>query len=68
MRERTSLRPGAACTFVVLPRGASPGVNHYVELHKNKFPIKQKKTINLDKLEWIGQGPSFHTAIKPQLD
>lgn len=47
-------RMGAACTFVVLPRGASPGVSHYVELHKNKFPIKRKKTIDLNKLEWIG--------------
>jgi tRNA nucleotidyltransferase (CCA-adding enzyme) len=25
-----------------------------VALHKNKFPIKAKKTINLDKLEWVG--------------
>ena len=47
-------RLGAPCTFVVLPRGASPGVSHYVELHKNKFPIKKKQTIDLEKLKWIG--------------
>ena len=47
-------RLGANCTFVVLPRGASPGVAHYVQLHKNKFPIREKRAFPADKLSWVG--------------
>ena len=47
-------RLGAPCTFVVLPRGASPGVSHYLALHKNKFPIKEKRTLPVERLEWVG--------------
>ena len=45
-------RLGANCTFVVLPRGASPGVSHYLALHKNKFPIKEKRVVDADALDW----------------
>jgi nanoRNase/pAp phosphatase (c-di-AMP/oligoRNAs hydrolase)/CBS domain-containing protein len=47
-------RLGANCTFVVLPRGASPGVAHYVQLHKNKFPIREKRAFPSDALRWVG--------------
>ena len=47
-------RLGANCTFVVLPRGASPGVAHYVQLHKNKFPIREKRAFPTDALRWVG--------------
>ena len=47
-------RLGANCTFVVLPRGASPGVAHYVQLHKNKFPIREKRAFPADALRWVG--------------
>ena len=47
-------RLGAICTFVVLPRGASPGVAHYVQLHKNKFPIREKRAFPVDDLRWVG--------------
>ena len=43
--EAANHRLGANCTFVVLPRGASPGVAHYVQLHKNKF-IREKKRVS----------------------
>ena len=46
-------RLGANCTFVVLPRGASPGVAHYVQLHKNKFPIREKRAFPSDALRWV---------------
>jgi hypothetical protein len=42
------------CTFVVLPRGASPGVAHFVQLHKNKFPIREKKAFPFHGLKWVG--------------
>jgi len=45
-------RLGANCTFVVLPRGASPGVSHYLALHKNKFPIKEKRVVEAGSLAW----------------
>ena len=45
---------GENCTFVVLPRGASPGVAHFVQLHKNKFPIREKKAFPKDDLKWVG--------------
>ena len=45
-------RLGANCTFVVLPRGASPGVSHYLALHKNKFPIKEKRVVEAGALAW----------------
>ena len=47
-------RLGANCTFVVLPRGASPGVSHYLALHKNKFPIKEKRAVRPEEIRWVG--------------
>ena len=47
-------RLGAQCTCVVLPRGASPGVSHYLALHKNKFPIKEFRAVDASRLEWVG--------------